>query len=983
MLIDTHIHLDDPCYGKDRDAVIARAREEGVDYLIVVASDLESSKKCVKLAEEFDSLYATVGIHPHEAKTADKDTYLRLKELAKCKKVVAIGEIGLDYHYNHSPKEVQREVFRNQIRLAKKLTLPIIIHHREALPDVIEIVKQEKIKEGVFHCFSGSLEEAEEVISLGFYVSIAGPVTFKNAKRLQELVKELPLDKLLIETDGPYLSPHPFRGKRNESAYLKYIAEKIAELRNLTLEEIAQKTTENAKKLFRLEYSSILKDLNERQKEAVKWVQSPVLILSGPGSGKTRVITHRIAYLIKELGVDPFNILAVTFTNKAANEMKERVAKLLKKEYRDIWIATFHSTCARILRHDIYRIGFDRNFVIYDDLDQLNLIKECLKELDIDPKEYRAPAFASAICRAKENLIDYQSYLIYTKTREDFYREMASRVYEHYQKKLFKNNALDFDDLIMKTVELFREKPEVLEKYQERFIHILVDEYQDTNHAQYAFTKLLASKYKNISVVGDEDQAIYKFRGADIRNILEFEKDYKDCHSVVFVLNMMENYRSTQPIIDLANNLIVYNEERCKDKGKIILPDEEKKPPSPGGLPPPRRQAGKRQKEKVPAPVLQALPNEFEEAEYVVDEARRLHKKERIPYHDMAVFYRVNAQSRVLEDAFRKTRIPYNVVGALGFYEHREIKDILAYLRVLVNSKDSLSLKRIMNVPPRGIGKVTVQRIVDFANKNKITLWEGIRKVEKMNNLSPRTEWLVKNFRNLIFKYMELAKSLGVGELIKKLIKEIGYIKRLEKEDTFTSEMRIENLKELMDAANQFEEKSEDKSTQAFLEDVSLISEVDTWDDKAKAVTLMTLHNAKGLEFDTVFITGMEEGFLPHSNAFSEERELEEERRLCYVGITRAKKHLYLTYTDRRRLYGNTYWGLASRFIAEAGVEGEAVFIPRGEKFKVGVTIIHPEFGKGKIIKATGFGEDRKVEVVFTGGKRKKLAVKYANLQRI
>ncbi len=709
----------------------------------------------------------------------------------------------------------------------------------------------------------------------------------------------------------------------------------------------------------------ILKDLNERQREAVEWVQSPVLILSGPGSGKTRVITHRIAYLIKELGVDPFNILAVTFTNKAANEMKERVAKLLKKEYRDIWIATFHSTCARMLRHDIHRIGFNRNFVIYDDLDQLNLIKECLKELEIDPKEYRAPAFASAICRAKENLIDYQSYRIYTKTREDFYRDMTAKVYEHYQKKLFKNNALDFDDLIMKTVELFREKPEVLEKYQERFIHILVDEYQDTNHAQYLFTKLLASKYKNICVVGDEDQSIYTFRSADIRNILEFEKDYKDRDSEVFVLNMMEDYRSTQPIINLANNLIVYNEERRKDKGEIILPKGEKKV------------------EEVPAPILQVVSNGPEEAEYVMDEARRLHRKERIPYHDMAVFYRVNAQSRVLEDAFRKAGIPYNVVGALGFYEHKEIKDILAYLRVLINPKDSLSLKRIMNVPPRGIGKVTVQKMMDFANKKKITLWEGVKKIENVKGLSPRTQWLAKNFRNLMFKYMELAKSLGVGELIKKLIKEIGYIKQLEKEDTFTSEMRIENLKELMDAARQFEERSEDKSTQVFLEDVSLISEIDTWDDKVKAVTLMTLHNAKGLEFDTVFITGMEEGFLPHSNAFSEETELEEERRLCYVGITRAKRHLYLTYADRRRLYGNTYWGLASRFIAEAGLEGEAVATSRGERFKVGVTIIHPEFGTGKIIKAEGFGENRKVEVVFAGGNRKKIAVKYTSLQRI
>jgi len=726
----------------------------------------------------------------------------------------------------------------------------------------------------------------------------------------------------------------------------------------------------------------ILKGLNQRQREAVKWAQSPVLILSGPGSGKTMVITHRIAYLIKELGVNPFNILAVTFTNKAADEMKKRVAKLLmagrgsqvagrrsqgnkRQATSDMpWIATFHSTCARVLRHDINQIGFDRNFVIYDDLDQLNLIKECLKELEIDPKQYRAPAFAAAICRAKENLIDYESYLIYTKTREDFYREMTAGVYEHYQKKLFKNNALDFDDLIMKTVELFREKPEVLEKYQERFIHILVDEYQDTNHAQYAFTKLLASKYKNICVVGDEDQAIYAFRSADIRNILEFEKDYKECKPEVFPLSMMEDYRSTQPIIDLANNLIVYNEERRKDKGKIILPKGKKK-------------------RKGPVPVLQELPDELEEADYVLGEVRRLHGEKKVPYHDMAVFYRVNAQSRVLEDAFRKARIPYAVVGALGFYEHKEIKDILAYLRVLINPKDSLSLKRIMNVPPRGIGKVTIQRMMDFANKKKITLWEAVRKVEEIKGLSSRSQWLVKNFRNLMFKYMELTRSLGVGELIKKLIKEIGYIRQLEKADTFTSEMRIENLKELIDAANQFEERNEDKSTQAFLEDVSLICEIDTWDDKAKAVTLMTLHNAKGLEFDTVFITGMEEGFLPHANAFREEMELEEERRLCYVGITRAKRHLYFTYADRRRLYGTTYWGLASRFIAEAGIEREEMAVPRGERFKVGVIIIHPEFGKGKIIKATGFGEDRKVEVVFAGGKRKKLAIKYANLQRI
>jgi len=684
----------------------------------------------------------------------------------------------------------------------------------------------------------------------------------------------------------------------------------------------------------------ILKDLNQRQREAVKWVESPVLILSGPGSGKTRVITHRIAYLIKELEVDPFNILAVTFTNKAANEMKERVAKLLMADRKSQvdkrqatsdmpWVATFHSTCARILRHDIRRIGFDRNFVIYDDLDQLNLIKECLKELEIDPKEYRAPAFASAICRAKENLIDYQSYDIYTRAH-----------LEEIKDDLLKRRV---EDDSFRIYSVFW--PEVKKEAKPDFYS--------------------ASKYKNICVVGDEDQSIYTFRSADIRNILEFEKDYKDCDSEVFVLNMMEDYRSTQPIIDLANNLIVYNEERRKDKGEIILPEEEKKA------------------EEVPSPILQVVSNELEEAEYVMDEAKRLHRKERIPYHDMAVFYRVNAQSRVLEDAFRKARIPYAVVGALGFYEHKEIKDVLAYLRVLVNSKDSLSLKRIINIPSREIGKVTVQKIVDFANKNKITLWEGVKKIENLKGLSPRAQWRVKNFRNLVFKYMELVKSLGVGELIKRLIKEIGYIKQLEKEDTFISEMRIENLKELMDATHQFEEKNENKSTQAFLEDVSLINEIDTWDDKQKAVALMTLHNAKGLEFDTVFITGTEEGFLPHSNAFREETELEEERRLCYVGITRAKRHLYLTYTDRRRLYGNTHWGLASRFIAEAGIGGEAVSIPRGEKFKVGVTIIHPDFGKGKIIKAQGFGEDRKVEVVFAGGKRKKLAVKYANLQRI
>jgi DNA helicase-2/ATP-dependent DNA helicase PcrA len=707
---------------------------------------------------------------------------------------------------------------------------------------------------------------------------------------------------------------------------------------------------------------NILENLNRAQRQAVQQVAHPLLILSGPGSGKTRVITHRIAYLIKELGVDPFNILAVTFTNKAADVMKERVAKLLEKASHDVWVSTFHSTCARILRHDIGQLGFSRNFVIYDERDQLDLIKECLKELDIDPKEYRASAFAAAICRAKENLIDHGSYSLNTRIQGDFYRELVTKVYEHYQKKLFRNNALDFGDLIMKTVELFSEKPTVLEKYQERFIHILIDEYQDTNQAQYLFAKLLASKYKNICVVGDEDQSIYTFRSATIRNILEFENDYEGAE--VVMLSMMENYRSTQPVIDLANSLIVHNEARRKDKGKIVLPEKIK------------NSAG-------PAPVLQELPDEFEEADYVVGEVKRLKEEEKIPYREMGVFYRVNAQSRVLEDAFRAAEIPYNVVGALGFYEHREIKDILAYLRVLVNLKDSLSLRRIINVPRRGIGQVTLQRIIDFANGEKITLWEAARRVKEIKDLSPRTEGLIRGFSELILKYVDLAKNLGAGELLKKLIKEIGYIKQLEEEDTFTSEMRIENLKELMDAARQFEKRSKKKSTQSFLEDISLISEIDKWDDKTKAVTLMTLHNAKGLEFDTVFITGAEEGFLPHADAFSAESELEEERRLCYVGITRAKRHLYLTYADRRRLYGNTYWGLASRFITEAGIERPAVPQGRGERFKVGIVIIHPEFGKGKIIKAEGFGEDRKIDVIFAGGLRKKLALKYTNLQRI
>jgi len=705
----------------------------------------------------------------------------------------------------------------------------------------------------------------------------------------------------------------------------------------------------------------ILKDLNPAQCEAVKYVDGPLLILAGAGSGKTRVITHRIAYFIKELGVDPWNILAMTFTNKAAQEMKERVARLLGMESRDVWISTFHSTCARILRHDITHIAYDRNFTIYDELDQLDLIKECLKELNIDPKQFKTPAFAAAINKAKEELIDYQSYQIYAGTEGDYYRNIVSKVYARYQQKLHQNNGLDFDDLIMKAVELFREKPKVLARYQERFIHLMVDEYQDTNHAQYVFTKLLAQKHKNICVVGDDDQSIYRWRGADLRNILEFEGDYKD--TKVIVVSMMEDYRSSQPIIDTANNLIGFNQQRRAEKGKLFLP------------------AGKDEGGRIPQ--LLEFSGEHEEAEYIAREIEHLRVQDGVPYNDIAVFYRLNAQSRVFEDALRSARIPYAVVGALAFYEHKEIKDIIAYLRVLVNPKDSLSLRRILNVPSRGIGNVTIQRLGEFARRSTISLWGALKQADRIGALSGRARDCVKGFVGLMEQFMELAQDLSCGQLVRELIDQIGYIDRLKEEDTFTSEMRIENLKEFMDSAVQFERGRADKSLRAFLEDISLISDIDRWDPEAECVTLMTLHNAKGLEFGTVFVTGLEEGIFPYQDAFMDPREMEEERRLCYVGITRAKGRLYLSRAEQRRLYGNTYWGGPSRFISEAKLnESEAVAF-RPEQFKVGIQVVHPDWGKGKIIKASGLGEHRKVTVLFGDGTKKLLAVKYANLRRV
>lgn len=631
-----------------------------------------------------------------------------------------------------------------------------------------------------------------------------------------------------------------------------------------------------------------LESLNYEQREAVEKTEGPVLILAGAGSGKTKVLTTRIAHLIKNKNISPFNILAITFTNKAANEMRERVESLLEEANDEMWISTFHSCCVRILRKDINKIGYNRSFVIYDSSDQLTLVKDCLKELNLNDKVFEPRAVISEISSAKDKLLSPKKYK--DMNISDNRKTKIAEIYKLYQERLKRSSALDFDDLIVKTVELFKENEEVLEYYRNRFSYIMVDEYQDTSRAQYEFIRLLAKNHQNICVVGDDDQSIYGWRGADIRNILEFEKDYDNVHTV----KLEQNYRSTQVILDAANKVISNNIERKRKK----LWSE------------------KKEGEKIK---IQVSDDEIDEANFVADNIYKISKKENIKYSDIAVLYRANAQARPIEDALNKSNIPYTIYGGVKFYERKEIKDLLAYLRVIENPQDDISLKRIINVPRRGIGLKSIEKIEDRASLRQESMYSVIVDIESNSDLSPKAKKSIKEFVDIIGSLRAMKEVYPVSKLIEKVLETTGYIEELEKDKKDENLDRIDNLKEFVSIAIEFERNSKEKDLENFLTSISLNSDTDEEENENEKVSLMTIHTSKGLEFPVVFLIGMEENLFPISRAVKSmnESDIEEERRLCYVGITRAKDILYMTLTQRRTLYGKTAPSVSSRFIEE------------------------------------------------------------------
>lgn len=631
----------------------------------------------------------------------------------------------------------------------------------------------------------------------------------------------------------------------------------------------------------------LLKGLNPEQVKAVKHNEGPLLIMAGAGSGKTRVITHRIAYLIEEIGVPHWSILAITFTNKAAREMKERVANILNATADDMWISTFHSMCVRILRRDIDRIGYSRNFTILDASDQLTVIKRLMKELNIDTKRYEPRAILGTISSQKNELKSAEDF---GKTAAGPYENTVLKVYEAYEKELKKNESLDFDDLIMMTVRLFKQVPEVLEYYQRRFRYILVDEYQDTNRAQYVFVKLLASRHKNICVVGDSDQSIYRWRGADIYNILSFEEDYPD----TTVIKLEQNYRSTKKILEAANEVIKHNANR---KPKNLWTENE-------------------DGDNI---VYYEARDEHDEAKFVVGKIKELMESGKYRASDIAILYRTNAQSRVMEELLVKSNVPYTIVGGTRFYDRKEIKDLLAYLRLISNPNDDISMRRIINVPRRGIGATTLEKIETYAAMNDLSIFQALNEVEHIG-LSSRFEKILTEFIELINNFIKMQEYLPVSELVDELLNKTGYREMLKNDPSLEGESRLENINEFITVAQEFEKTSDDKSLVAFLTDLALIADIDQVDDDGEnneRILLMTLHSAKGLEFPVVFIIGLEEGVFPHSRSLMEEMEMEEERRLAYVGITRAEQQLYLTRARMRTLFGRTNMNPPSRFLDE------------------------------------------------------------------
>jgi len=724
----------------------------------------------------------------------------------------------------------------------------------------------------------------------------------------------------------------------------------------------------------------ILAELNPAQREAVEAINGPALILAGPGSGKTRVIAHRVAYLIKVCGVSPHRIMAVTFTNKAAREMEERLHRLVSGSVKNLTLGTFHAICARILRNDGKAVGINPRFVIYDAEDQLSLIKRSLQEVGLDPKQYAPRAIASAISSAKSRMLPPQEYI---ERGRSYFDEIVGRVYEHYERTLTENNGLDFDDLLMKAVQLFRNKPDILSRYQSRYLHLLVDEFQDTNLTQYELIKQLGGKYRNICVVGDPDQSIYSWRFADLRNILSFEKDYPEAKLVL----LEQNYRSTKKILETASNIIEANQQR---KPKGLWTNNE-----PG----------------EPTTVVETY-TEQEEAQFVVNEVERLIGEGKVSLGDCAIMYRTNAQSRALEEAFVRYGTPYKLVAGTRFYERREVKDIIAYLRLIQNPHDSVSLMRIINVPGRGVGQQTQAKLSSLANAKGISQYEALQFVAEPETkemahqpfFNSRINQTLTDFGNLMEEFMARSQELNLVDLFDLVVERSGYKKYLL--GRIDWEERWENILELRTVAQQYRDFKPRDSLAAFLEGVTLVSDVDGLDETVDTVTLITLHQAKGLEFPVVFIVGMEDGILPHFRSFDDPVQMEEERRLCYVGVTRAKQRVYLVRAFRRSLMGSSAVSRPSRFlndIPEHLIQGNGLWSQEESQItkaiyswnrapaphlnnvalKAGDHVHHAQFGTGVVVSCQPVRDDSEVVVVFTGGGVKKLLLSFAHLEKV
>ena len=740
---------------------------------------------------------------------------------------------------------------------------------------------------------------------------------------------------------------------------------------------------------------SIYDTLNAEQKEAVLHTEGPLLILAGAGSGKTRVLTHRIAYLIEEKGVNPWNILAITFTNKAAGEMRERVDKIVGFGSESIWVSTFHSMCVRILRRYIDRLGYDTNFTIYDTDDQKTLMKDVCKMLQIDTKVYKERMFLGEISSAKDELITPEEYEL--NAAGDYVKGKIAQVYKEYEKQLRANNALDFDGLLLKTVQLFQTQADVLDYYQERFRYIMVDEYQDTNTVQFQLIRILAEKYKNLCVVGDDDQSIYKFRGANIHNILNFEKVFDNCK----VIKLEQNYRSTSNILNAANAVIRHNTGR---KEKTLWTDNE-------------------EGEKIG---FRQFDTAFDEAEYIVDDIRKGCANKGFTYSDNAVLYRTNAQSRMFEEKFVTANIPYKIIGGVNFYARREIKDLLSYLKTIDNGKDDLAVRRIINVPKRSIGLTTVNRVQENALERGISFYDALCSADLIDNIG-RSLSKIDSFVALIEHFKERSEKISLSQLMEEIIEMTGYIDALEAENEIEAQTRIENIEELKNKIVAYEESCEDEkpTLSGFLEEVALVADVDTLDENSDYVVLMTLHSAKGLEFPNVYLAGMEDGLFPSYMTITADdpMEIEEERRLCYVGITRAKKHLTMTSARRRMVHGETQYNKLSRFLKEIPldlldtgsiVEKNTVEMPKqtayaqakqtfrtkafttaksikqfgtvsgeGPGYDVGDRVKHMKFGEGSVTAMTAGGRDYEVTVQFDEVGVKKMFATFAKLQKI